>query len=230
MTFADQETGQHSHPGLFVSKGRHNCYDQAVDTTVSVPTLWWPNPEPQTVENGEYQPGPTNTVGHDSGAGLAIGLAVPIVGPLVYFLVALCSGDLGFDTSGLDQPLPPTPPGRDAHDTARSDGHTGHSAGTGTGLPTGYPQPGGPLEIGLNTVYVDLRDQAASDAWAYPGSWGSQAVAHYTDTQNGSDTPENYERFGQDYRPNLAPWFLWNLYFDPTLGSSGAGFTTTEGS
>jgi len=79
-------------------------------------------------------------------------------------------------------------------------------------------------------VYVDLRDQAASNAWAYPGSWGSQAVAHYIDTQNGSNAPENYERFGQDYRPNLAPWFLWNLYFDPTLGSSGAGFTTTEGS
>ena len=59
---------------------------------------------------------------------------------------------------------------------------------------------------------------------------GSQAVAHYIDTQNGSNAPENYERFGQDYRPNLAPWFLWNLYFDPTLGSSGAGFTTTEGS
>jgi hypothetical protein len=26
------------------------------------------------------------------------------------------------------------------------------------------------------------------------------------------------------------PWFLWNLYLDPALGSFGQGFDTTEGS
>jgi len=58
-----------------------------------------------------------------------------------------------------------------------------------------------------------------------PGEDDLATLGNFDERQH----PRNYERFGQDYRPNLAPWFLWNLYFDPTLGSSGAGFTTTEG-
>lgn len=222
----DQTTGLDTHPIVYVSLGRHNCYYEPVNVTIPIDPPWKPGPDSNKIEGGDYTPAPTG--------GTLTGGWDPMFPTWTYavfdglMLLFEACGSLGcveFDTSGL--------PGgsQDVNDSIKSGGYESdpESAQPAPPMDDSYPSkppvPGVPQNLKLNVVYVDVDDPATKANWGYKGSWGAAEVEDYTYWDYYKGRYEYYTshwgRFGGFERPNLGPWFLWNLYWDTVFGSGG---------
>jgi hypothetical protein len=214
----DQVTGLMTHPIVYVSRGLHNCYfwplEEPLPTPVESP--WYPRPDPDEIESGGYSPGPA--IAHVVGGWKPSFPWYSYVFSLgIVFLFELCGArgcefdKGGIPTSGYEQTDDSMGPGGYESDPASA--QTGTTPGSDS-YPSG-PPGGGPLNISLNVRYVDLEDEDTKNLWGYGGFWGAAK----------RETYEGFPYWMGSYsgvkRPNLAPWFLWNLFWDAEFGSDG---------
>lgn len=227
-TKKDQKTGLNTHPVIYISQGLHNCYYEPMDITIPFECPWKLLPHPSKIERGNLSPSPsTGTTTGVNEYKIPVWLYALFDG--LMFLVEAC-GSLGcvpFDPSGI-----PIDIGQDINDSVKFGGYESDPESVQLNIPANddnYPSkppvPGHPLNLKLNVVYVDLDDQATVGNWAYKGLWGAARVTSYTYLKSdGTSYTSRWGRFGGFTRPNLGPWFLWNLYWDPVFGSSGGGY------
>jgi hypothetical protein len=210
----NQASGLATHPVVYVSKGLHNCYYEPTTTTVERDPPWFLTARASAIEEGTQSHAPAGTGGNLEGGGM---MDVPwwadILFPPFFFFKMCASGcqyPVSFDRSGI--PVDPRTP---AEDKAGAGGSVSAPPGAVTGNPPGtpdYPAHGAhPRPLALDVVYVDLTDPGMADSWKFPGAWGAARKADGWGTFLGRE------------RPNLAAWFLWNLYWDTTFGSAGKG-------
>ncbi len=223
----DKTTGLKTHPVVYISQGRHNCYykpvkDRRIPTYVSG---WGIRPDPNKIERGDYSPSPASTDNTILGNGVHDWEDFFLFS---YFkamanLLTCGTGCTEFDRSGL--------PPRDAYDTINPGGYECDPESAETKIPPTsdnyppkLPNKGGaaPLNLKLNVVYVDLDDPGIKADWQYQGSWGAAEQTKFTyRLSDGKRHVSSWAEYGGFERPNLAPWFLWNLYSDPLFGSGG---------
>lgn len=209
------KSGLETHPKVYISLGRHNCYYEPVNTKISEYPSWTPLPEPGKIEKGQYSPSPTGDtekvlIGGDN---FDDPWWVYAIFPHM-LLFAMCGGGCKFDSSGLK------PSYHDNSDSVKSGGvgaipdsaETGKTPSSDS-YPTKKPTPKAPINLKLNVVYVDTNDRNMREMWKYKGSWGAAEVERYYGSFWG--------RFKGFERPNLSSWFLWNLFWDVTFGSKG---------
>ncbi len=210
-----------SHPLVYISKGRHNCYFenyQSETTTLPTGSPWIPAPDPEKVEDGAYsskQEGGTSGESEDYSWMLGF-LFLPL------FLLA-CPAR-GRKSGRIYE---------DVEDVKRSGGHD-IKPEKNPSASTNYPPSGqpGPTPYKLDVEYVDTDSDLAMKAnWGFAGYWGvAEREAHpfkgFVEEEVGATTQEIWGRFGGVRRPNLAAWFLWNLYFDTFYGAGATTYTT----
>jgi len=218
------DSGLVTHPKVYISLGRHNCYFEPINTKISEAPHWTPIPDPKKIEEGDYSPSPTGNTdnilygGDDFDDPWWIYVLFPHM-----LLFDMCGIGCEFDSSGLP------PSYQDSNDSVRSGGVEASPDKAKTGktpssdnYPAKKPTPKSPINLKLNVVYVDTDDQSMKEMWKYKGSWGAAEVTKYSGNQWG--------KFKGFERPNLSSWFLWNLFWDVTFGSKGgSGFYYSKG-
>lgn len=223
---SDQPGGPPTHPIVYVSLGRHNCYYQPISGPVAVFTPW-SEPTADDIENGKYTPGPAEADWHGTTVP-ELGVPLQILCPwLLFFQMSAtgCQYPTKFDTSGLS-------PEVDANDTTASETKPGDKAvpaDVGDSYPPRGRWPGGgppPTQLALKLEYVDLlNDREIAGLWRYPGAWGAATLEtiQYAEFPEG---PTDSGYFGGVRRPALAAWFLWNLFMDTDFGCGGVASVT----
>lgn len=210
-----------SSPWVLISLGRHNCYPSrgAAGTvqswTNSNSTPWSGDPESEKIEKGGYKtPTDTSVVGtsgwDEDDTWALLGLLFP---PL---WLNLCPAR-----------------GKPRRAVQKNETDVNKPGGPDAGPVTGgaAPQPGYSTKYRqvtqgafpkIQVVYVDTNDQATRDYWSYHGSWGTAELEQYPFYYEGSENEEHViksGRYGGAWRPNLAAWFIWNLFFDRVHGA-----------
>ena len=220
---ADVTTGLDTHPVVYVSQGRHNCYYTPQSTTV--PDVPWPSsPNVELVEAGSYTPnvGSSTITGHFDPK--LPDWMFAVFGPAaVLFEFCAEMGCVEFDRSGIYSSWAPT------SDSTADGGHAAQPPGAQSAPSSTTPpstlQPGQPPStLTIEPVLVDLTDPRMSDAWAFAGLWGAARMTRHTywEDPNDKHSYERYETGGRD-RPLLPAWFMFNLFLDPTFGAGGIG-------
>ncbi|MCB1489825.1 MAG: hypothetical protein KDJ88_20495 [Bauldia sp.] len=220
----DTTTGIDTHPVVYVSRGRHNCYYKPRKTVV--PDIPWPSGlQVEMIEAGDYTPNP--------GGGTITGTFDPdvpewmfaVFGP-VALLFEFCAemGCVEFDSSGVYSNAAPTT------DVADKGGHSARPPGSqpqaGSDTPPAPLAPGAaPSQLRVTPVYVDLTAPLVKDRWAFAGRWGAARMHRYSFWSDDPANKESYDyyRFGGPDRPLLPAWFMWNLFFDVTFGAGAIG-------
>jgi hypothetical protein len=226
-----------THPVVYISLNQHNCYYEPGKKKIPHKNPW-KNSTPDKIENGAYNPETAAVTGESdlaapaavligTGVGCAAGgIAGPVgvfFGCIIGFFVSCgiaCGAATGDqqdwayedieDNVGSggyncvpDSAVTPVPPGSDNYPTTKGDSTPGN------------------LLLKLNVVYVDLNDPDSKNWWGYKGLWGASDISEYTYFYWWEGNPQEKKReikkwahYGGCERPNLGPWFLWNLYFD----------------
>lgn len=212
--------GYRTHPVVYVSRGRHDCY---YEPTVEMVDLWspWYFP-PADIEDGNITVGPAAPV-------LTGGPISPkdipwwtyfLFPPLFFFVTSAtgCEYPAHFDRSGVP---PPDFEGEDEADGNGYQGLPGDAAGSYPAAPAG-----GQLEreVPLRVRYVDLEEVETAALWAYPGAWGAAGLETFPLYDSVVRVWGHYQG---PRRPRLAAWFLWNLFHDKTFGGAGRAPLTT---
>lgn len=225
----DLATGLDTHPLVYISRGRHNCYYRPSWQTIPPFPPWNPTPDPGKIETGAYYPGPagggTLIGGGESTEEIFPTWALIVFPPAVILEICghICEElPIEFDSSGLPPAI------EDGEDTIKEGGYeTAPEAASTPAPPAGdsFPPPhaaAGPSHYRLNVEYVDLTDPRNRSLWGYPGFWGAAEAYLLFDTQNNQlHAYDPDARYGGLQRPNLGAWFLFNLYTDPVYGSYG---------
>jgi len=212
----DLETTLLTHPVVYISRGSHNCYYLPLEQPILAPaeSPWYPVPDPDKVESGDYSPGPA--VNHVVGGWKpSFPWYVYVTSFGLVFLFEIC-GYRGcqFDEGGVSAPSGY----EQEEDIVQSGGYESDPDTADTGTTPGsdsYPSesPSGPVNILLNVIYVDLEDPDSKYLWGYEGFWGAAKRVMFA--------PYWIGFYKGIKRPNLAPWFLWNLFWDAEFGSDG---------
>ena len=226
-----------THPKVYITR-RHNCYYDLVNRTIPMEPPWNPGPDPHKIEAGDYSPSITNTLSGGAGSvaepdPVGLPMDIALFGGLVHFFYlcgTVCGGDLFPDhlLQGTEDGNDNIQPGGYSCDPETTP--SGAPPGSSDSYPSGPPPTGSPApHLKLNVVYVDLHDKATRSHWGYKGSWGAAEVSDYVKFDVKKTSKEHWGVYGGFERPNLAPWFLWNLYWDPTFGSGGGdGYQTSS--
>jgi len=224
---SDRPGGPETHPIVYVSDGRHNCYYQPRSGPVST-CAPWSGFTVDGIENGEYTPGPADDALQGGEPDPRIEIPLEVIFPPLFFFHMCASGcqyPVQFDSSGV------VAPSSDANDTTASEtspGDTTVPASAGDPYPQGGRWPGGgppPRQLALRLEYVDLTDAGMAGLWRFPGAWGA-ATQVYEANPSDPDHPNVRGYFGGVRRPALAAWFLWNLFLDSTFGCGGKSSVT----
>jgi hypothetical protein len=220
----DLTTNLDTHPKVYISLGRHNCYYEPVNVNLAVTPKWESSTDPSKIEKGEYNPPDSNTIVGSSDLSSPWWLYALM--PWMLFFEA-CGATCKFDSSGLKGGY------SDVNDSVKSGGYEGAPDSTQQGktsasdsYPSGKPTSGQPVNLKLNTVYVDLYDKTMKEIWKYKGSWGAAEVNEYEYWTEDRDGNKEYSKsrwgiFKGFERPNLSSWFMWNLYWNVGFGSIG---------
>lgn len=218
----DLVTGLNTHPKVYISNGRHNCYYEPVTTKISITPKQLPHSDAGKIEKGEYTPPESNTV--TGSTDLAMPGWAYVLFPFMLFFEA-CGAVCKFDGSGLKGGY------QDVSDSVKPGGYEAGSESTQKGkpsssddYPSGKPSPGKPVSLKLNLVYVDHYDKVMKETWKYKGFWGAAEVDEYNYWLEDSNGKKVYHKsrwgeFKGFERPNLSSWFMWNLYWNTTYGS-----------
>jgi len=225
----DVQTAIDTHPVVYVSRGRHNCYYWPVSTSIP-DSPWSPAPLAKKIEAGDYTPSPaggTITGGWDPAFPTWVYAAFGP--PALVFEFCAEMGCVEFDSSGLPANNTPT------KDVAGKGGHIGQSPGgqtkPGSTQYPASPPTGSPPPLTITPVYVDLTNTQLKDWWAFEGHWGAARLRQYDwwgEDPSKKHTARHLNLGGPD-RPLLSAWFMWNLYWNVPFGSGGATGYTTSG-
>lgn len=202
----DPVTGLKTHPVVYISYGRHNCYFTAKDANISPHYI--DNSLHEKIEKGAYpfNPNPSNVLiggNHEMSDGTKVIIAIM---PWMIFFWA-CGATCEFDSSGI------APDDPNVTDEVND---KGHEATPEKGSIQDYPTPApatGKKQLKMDLVYVDLKNEEYLAYWSYNGFWGVIRQDKYSNSAWGN--------FKSVKRPNLGPWLLWNLFLDPIYGSNG---------
>lgn len=204
-----------THPVVYVSRGRHNCYYEPYTSKIPLAPTWNWLFSPEHIENGDLTVNPDNTVYGYTDWG-AIPWWAYVAFPPLFLFVACASGceyPVHFDGSGIG------PSGyQEGEEDAGDDGYQGTSGNTGSGFPSQPPSQLPPASrlINLKLTYVDLDDALMSALWGYLGAWGGATARKVSEYY-----PFAHNVYQGVQRPSLSAWFLWNLFLDSTYGCSG---------
>jgi hypothetical protein len=214
----EPSVGQDTHPFVYLSRGRHNCYYEPVTTTIKLLAPWESTFTADRIESGAYAAGPAEKT--LQGGGIE---EFPWWGYLIFPPFALltacgtgCEYPVHFDSSGV-------PAGyEEGEDRAKAGGYHGLPGSQGSTYPqtSAVNAPSPAQEIGLRLRYVDLDDPTTAGLWGYAGAWGGASLLKATpvwDPQN----PLLWGYYRGARRPALAAWFVWNLFLDSTFGCGG---------
>ncbi len=208
----DSVTGLSTHPVVYVSLGRHNCYYEPTMTNIPIYTSDLLTAE--DIENGSLTPGPSDRTitGKENWSSDPILYIIPPV-----WLIALCA-------KGCEPPISFDPEytyAQDGEDQARQGGF----AGT-TGLPgSSYPKtqsenlPENERNLDFDLALVRFDDIKMLSMWSYAGAWGG-AISILDYASDGSILRE-YGFYQGTKRPIMSAWFLWNLFMDWQYGCAG---------
>lgn len=210
--------GLDTHPVVYISRGRHNCYYEPTTAHIKLSPPWESSFTPDRIEGGSYAAGPAEHV--LQGGGIE---EFPWWGYLLFppfaAIVACgtgCEYPVHFDSSGL-------PAGyEEGEDRSKDDGFNGLPGAAGSAYPTtkAGQVPAPARQINLRLRYVDLDDAATAALWGYPGAWGGATLLTATPAWD----PGNLLLWGYYQgarRPALAAWLVWNLFLDRTFGCGG---------
>ena len=204
-----------SHPLVYISKGRHNCYFENTSDTTTLRTgsPWKQSPEPEKVENGAYSSKKESNTVYGSSDGLWV---LGFLFPPFFGFACPAKGRKKYDMF------------EDVEDVKRPGGHEIKPEKNPSAV-TNYPPSGKPgsKPYKFDVEYVDTESDVAMNAnWGFAGYWGVAKNDAYpfkriVGDEKGPIIQENWGVFGGMRRPNLAAWFLWNLYFDAFYGAGG---------
>lgn len=210
---ADEGVRLATHPIVYVSSGRHNCYYKSTSKTVPS-TAPWQNFTPDTIENGKATPGPANNA--LKGGGIEeLPFPLALAFPWLWIAAACATGcqyPVTFDTSGLDS-------GGYYDGTDKASAWDSGLPGTaGSAYPPSGRSPDLAQQLAVKLEYIDLTSPEMAALWLYQGAWGAA-----TRVIRMPASPQKYEwgSYRGARRPALAPWFLWNLFQDQVFGCGG---------
>ncbi len=218
----DAGVGLNTHPIVYVSRGRHNCYYEVMSKTLpsSAP---WQNFTPDAIENGQSTPGPADNA--LQGGGIEdMPFPVALAFPWMWLFAACATGcqyPASFDTSG------PSTGGYVEGTDKTLAGDTGLPAATGSTYPPAgrWPAEPPPQQLAVRLEYVDLTNAEMAALWLYQGAWGAATQVTRTFTSD-RERPSVWGAFRGARRPALAAWFLWNLFLDSVFGCGGNASAT----
>jgi hypothetical protein len=233
----DQADGLETHPVVYVSQGRHNCYYQPMQGPFKVKfgSPWYGTAD--RIETGGYTAGPTeNKLTGDYPDDPSVNIPIEIIFPWMFFFHMCATGcqyPVSFDTSGI--PLPDYMDGNETTASAEVPGDKTVPAPAGAPYPPGGRWPGGgppPRTFALKLEYVDLTNAEMAALWRYAGAWGAATnVSAGEAWPSDPNTPVDVREWG-DFRgvrrPALGSWFLWNLFWDSQFGCGGNASLTPE--
>lgn len=207
----DSSVNHHTHPKIFVSKGKHNCYYTAFDKNVNPFSPWQSYITSDDVEGEKCTPGPvSNTITGETDWGEIPWYAYILFPPLALFVACAsgCEYPWNFDSSGVP------PENLDNKETTSEDGYDGLPNSTGSTYPNKPASQAAPGQktVSIKLEYVDLTEPDLSAIWRFPGAWGSATLRTYA------------SKFGYIQgvrRPLLAAWFNINLFADYVYGAGG---------
>jgi hypothetical protein len=215
----DKSIGLDTHPNVYISLGRHNCYYEPVTDTTSVYTPWEGQFSPDSIESGKITPGPSdNTVYAESD--WAPWWAFVVFPPFIFF-----------QASGAGCPdFPPITRGSIGDDFADNGGYKGKHGTIGSQHPKRPASENQPSQrnVDLRLIYVDLEDIEMAALWGYPGAWGgAKLVGEATLIKETKGIRLKKWGYYQGVRrPILSAWFLWNLFQDYKFGCGGVAKKT----
>jgi hypothetical protein len=211
--------GDDTHPVVYVSRGRHNCYYEPATTTVKLSPPWQSTFTPDKIEGGEYAAGPAANTLQGGGDWESIPDWAYALFPPLAALVACGSGceyPWHFDSSGLPTGF------SEGEELTKDGGYNGFPGSQGSSYPktSAANAPAASLPIKLKLVYVDLDNATTAALWGYAGAWGAATAFKATSSWDTSSTAQwGYYRGAR--RPTLAAWLVWNLFLDKTYGCRG---------
>ncbi len=222
----DQALGVDTHPIVYVSEGRHNCYYEPTTTNLKLYPPWEDYFTPEQIESGGYTAGP-------AGGGVLEGGGLEDTPIWVYFIfppfalfVACatgCQSPWQFDSSGTWTGY------ADAEDQAQSGGYTGSPGATGSSYPkkAAGQVPVASRQVNLRLQYVDLTDKTTEALWGYLGAWGAASLRQYI-LKDDPSNPRKWGYYQGAHLPALGAWFVWNLFIDHQFGCRGVPETSVR--
>ena len=217
-----------THPVVYVSLGRHNCYFEGVTNRVELSPPWNFQYTPNGIESGEMTSGPADiTVRGYTDWGSIPWWAYAAFPPL--FIFVACASGCEYPVH-FDGTIPPHGY-EEGEDITRDGGYGGLASDTGSSYPPipASEDPTVSRHIYLRLRYVDLDDATMAALWGYPGAWGA-ATLHIAGSRWGDEDPSRKKLWGYYQgvrRPSLSAWFVWNLFLDTTFGCGGRAEVTS---
>lgn len=215
----EPSTGHKTHPVVYVSRGRHNCYYEPNSSNIQLGPPWYSWISPDDIENGELKAGPVDTTISGGVDWSSISPVVYAIFPPLFFFAMCASGcesPIRFDGSGLPSGY------EEGEDQTGDDGFLGSTDGVGSSYPTGQAPdvPIGQRTVNLILKYVDINNSEMAALWGYAGAWGGASM-NMTTPLSDQDTQSNWGYYQGARRPLLTTWFFWNLFQDWTYGCAG---------
>ncbi len=210
----DGETGLATHPFVYVSLGRHNCYFEPTTTSVGI-TDYSPFTT-DSIENGQLSPGPSDRTITGSQDWYSTPMAVMYALCPVIYLIAICA-------NGCEPPIqfdPEISLNESGEDQVKEGGYVGGASPAGSIYPkkTAENQPVSHRSFDLKLVYVGQDGSETAHLWTYAGAWGGASV--FMDLLP-DGTVRNYGFYRGVRRPILSAWFLWDLFTNWQYGCAG---------
>ncbi len=214
----DADLGIDTHPVVYISLGRHNCYFEPTEQNISIMNGGLFSTE--DIENGSLSPGPSDRTitGGSSWGEVILDSAIILPASLILFLVALCA-------TGCENPFEfdpvITPPDYDAEDKVDEGGYHVTQSDSGSGYPSNPSSdiPEDRRNLDFELVYVDLENRELETLWTYEGAWGGAVVLN--DYASDGSLLRQWGYYKGFRRPILSAWFLWDLFRDWTYGCAG---------
>lgn len=219
----EPSVGLDAHPHVYISHGRHNCNFRPGTANVPLETPWG-DFSANGIEGGKYSSAPAeNTLeGRAGDVDLPAWVYIPFADILPYVLCANgCEPPVQFDGAGV-----PPPGYQDGVDRTDPGGYEAQPAAKGGSYPKKAAGTGGgpPKKLSVRIRYVDLSDPDTDARWGYPGTWGAATKVDAPD-----QSTDAIHTWGWNLgvrRPNLAAWFMWNLFIDNAVGCGGTAAPT----
>ncbi len=224
----DADLGMDTHPVVYISLGRHNCYFEPMEQNISIMSGGLISPD--SIENGELSPGPsdrtiTGTNTWDSEAifisELSLAVGSIFVHPLIilFFLeLLIVSCATGCEPYKFD---PVVDIDNDTEDKVDEGGYHVTQSDSGSEYPTSPSSdlPEDRRNLDFELVYVDLENRELETLWTYEGAWGGAVVLN--DYASDGSLLRQWGYYQGFRRPILSAWFLWDLFRDWTYGCAG---------
>lgn len=207
----DENLNVRTHPIVYISKGRHQCYYEPIDKMNSLFSPWVGAIFAFAVEEELYTPAPVDYLVR---GGTEIKCYHYVIFPPLAIFVALasaCKRLTSFDKSGV-------PLVHNVHDVANDSGYMGLTTSVGSTYPKNPSGEGDLINriLSIKLEYVDLSDKNFAAIWQFPGAWGSA-----TKKILGQTNKNELNKIQGVRRPLLGAWFNFNLFVDHIYGPGG---------